>query len=138
MIEREDQSVLVGKQDEAHCLVQNLSMPPFEERSFRLPVRAVLQLRETERVWFVVGSREVHGSVELMGYAPTGRYGSPGDGWFVLATDFFDRAAGATGDVLQVFIPEVGIALEHAEVVGAGEDWCALGPGALQDVFTTN
>ncbi len=136
MADREDQSRVVGKTRGTPIPSADLPMPSFEERSLALPVLAVLQLRETARVWYVVGGREADGRLELMGYEPRGRYSAPGDGGFILAADFFDRAAGATGDVLEVFLPKNGIPLERAEVMDVGREWCELGPGSLRDVFT--
>ena len=72
------------------------------ERSRDAPVIAVIELRETGRKWFVVGAEVHEGRRVLVGYEPRCRYHAPGDGWFALASDFFVRAARATGDHLDV------------------------------------
>jgi hypothetical protein len=75
---------------------------PVSERSRAAAVIAVLELRETGRKWFVIGAEVHEGRRVLVGYEPRCRYHSPGDGWFALASDFFVRAARATGDHLDV------------------------------------
>lgn len=64
-------------------------------------VLAVLELRDTRRRWYVVSAEKRDGKHLLVGYEPPCRY-APDDGWFVLPSDFFLRAALATGDSLDV------------------------------------
>lgn len=75
---------------------------PVSERSRDSAVVAIIELRETRRRWFVVGAEVHDGRHVLIGYEPRCRYHAPGDGWFALASDFFVRAARATGDQLDV------------------------------------
>ncbi len=75
---------------------------PVPDRSRDAPVVAIIQLRETGRKWFVIGAEVQAGRHVLIGYEPRCRYHTSGDGWFALASDFFVRAARATGDHLDV------------------------------------
>jgi len=75
---------------------------PVGERSRDAAVIAVIELRDTGRKWFVIGAEVHDGRHVLIGYEPRCRYHAPGDGWFALTSDFFVRAARATGDHLDV------------------------------------
>jgi hypothetical protein len=75
---------------------------PAYARSRDAAVIAIIELRETRRKWFIIGAEVHDGRHVLIGYEPRCRYHAPGDGWFALASDFFIRAAHATGDQLDV------------------------------------
>jgi hypothetical protein len=75
---------------------------PDGERSPETAVIAVLELRETRRKWFVTGVEARGDQRMLIGYEPRCRYGSAGDGWFVLCADFFIDAALVSQDDLDV------------------------------------
>lgn len=76
-------------------------------RDRRARVLAILELRDSKRRWFVVGAEERDGRYFLVGYEPPCRY-SPSDGWFRLPSDFFMRAALASGDSLDVHTNPAG------------------------------
>jgi hypothetical protein len=75
---------------------------PAGEQSLDAAVIAVLELRETRRKWFVTGVEVCGDQRLLVGYEPQCRYGSSGDGWFKLDTDFFIDAAVVSQDDLDV------------------------------------
>ncbi len=86
------------------------------ERSRDAPVVAIIELRETRRKWFVVGAEMQEGRHVLVGYEPRCRYHAPGNGWFALASDFFVRAARATGDQLDVHALTSAVPLADLDV----------------------
>lgn len=89
---------------------------PVSERSREAAVIAIFELRETGRKWFIIGAEMRDGRHVLLGYEPRCRYHTPGDGSFALVSDFFLRAARATGDQLDVHTMTSAMAVADLDV----------------------
>lgn len=76
-------------------------------------VVAIVRLASSRRSWFVTEVRRTGCSIEVVGYAP-GCMHSAGD-WFSLQADFFEIAATASGDQLEVEVLETPVPLEMLE-----------------------
>jgi hypothetical protein len=86
------------------------------ERSPDTAVIAVIELRETRRKWFITGVEVCGDEHMLVGYEPRCRYGSAGDGWFVLGTDFFTDAALVSQDELDVHTMSSRVTLAELDI----------------------
>jgi hypothetical protein len=76
-------------------------------------VVAIIRLRESRRSWFVTAVQQEEHTIEVVGYAP-GCMHSAGS-WFSLKPDFFEVAAAASGDRLEVELLKTPVALEVLE-----------------------
>jgi hypothetical protein len=106
-----------GPVDRLAACLQDALVPVTEFRRHSLDARiqAVITLRETGRTWYVVETRLLGGTLEVMGYEPRCQHHAPGDGWFVLPAAFFTRACEATGDELDVRIERSDLTLAEAD-----------------------
>jgi hypothetical protein len=89
---------------------------PDGERSPDTAVIAVIELRETRRKWFVTGVEVCGDARVLVGYEPRCRYGSVGDGWFTLSTDFFIDAALVSQDELDVHTMSLRVTVAELDI----------------------
>jgi len=78
-----------------------LQVPP-EEPASAAVVIAIVRLRDSRRSWFVTAVHQREYALEIVGYAP-GCMHSAGC-WFSLQPDFFEIAATASGDQVDVEI----------------------------------
>lgn len=76
-------------------------------------VVAIIRLCESRRSWFVTAVQRREHTIEVHGYAP-GCMHSAGR-WFSLQPDFFEVAAAASGDQLEVNLLKTPVALEMLE-----------------------
>lgn len=77
------------------------------------PVVAIIRLCTSRRSWFVTSVQRREYAIKIVGYAP-GRVHSSGH-WFSLEPDFFEVAAAAIGDQLDIEILKKPIPLEAIE-----------------------
>jgi hypothetical protein len=86
---------------------------PRETRGPTASVVAVVRLSESRRSWFVTGVQRRGSAIEIAGYAP-GCMHSAGS-WFSLTPDFFEVAAAASGDRVEVELLKTPVPLEMLE-----------------------
>jgi hypothetical protein len=84
-----------------------------ETRGTTGSVVAIIRLCESRRSWFVTAVQREERTIEVVGYAPGCAHSS--GIWFSLGLDFFEVAAAASGDRLEVELLKTPIALELLE-----------------------
>lgn len=77
------------------------------------PVVAIVRLSESRRSWFITGVRRQDLEIQVLGFSP-GCLHSAGN-WFSLEPDFFELAAEASGDELEIRLLDEPIPLEQLE-----------------------
>jgi hypothetical protein len=86
---------------------------PLETPGWSASVVAIIRLCESRRSWFVTAVERRDQTIEVVGYAP-GCMHSAGR-WFSLQADFFEVAAAASGDRLEVELLKTPVTLDMLE-----------------------
>lgn len=93
--------------------LRSIARPGPPEPTAAAAVIAIVRLRGSGRSWFVTAVHQRQSAMEIVGYAP-GCMHSPGR-WFSLQPDFFEIAATASGDQLEVELLKRPVPLEMLE-----------------------
>lgn len=86
---------------------------PLDTRGTTASVVAIIRLSESRRSWFVTAVQRRGYAIEIVGYAPGCEHTA--GRWFSLQPDFFEVAAAASGDKLQVELLKTPVPLEMLE-----------------------
>jgi hypothetical protein len=86
---------------------------PMEQHVPAAAVVAIVRLRESRRSWFVTAVHQQQHAIEIVGYTPGCMHASGRS--FSLRPDFFERAATASGDQLDIEFLKTPVPLEMLE-----------------------
>lgn len=86
---------------------------PHETRGRTAHVVAIIRLCESRRSWFVTAVQRRGYAIEVVGYAPGCMHAA--GSWFSLEPDFFEVAAAASGDRVEVELLKTPVPLEMLE-----------------------